>query len=133
MSDKKEYFVPSDRYYTKTHEWLKLSDEVGVVGITDYAQDMLHEIVYVDLPETGAEVVAGNSFMEIESVKSVSEIYSPISGKIVNVNTDLENSPELVNDSPYEDGWLVKVEVKDESEIKNLLSASEYKTLISDL
>ena len=133
MDNKKEYFVPSDRYYTKTHEWFKLSDGVGVIGITEYAQDMLHEIVYIDLPEIGAEIVAGDSFMEIESVKSVSEIYSPVSGKIINVNADLENSPELVNDSPYEDGWLVKIEVKDKSEIKNLLSANEYKALISDL
>ncbi len=133
MSNKKRYLVLSDRYYTKTHEWLKISDEIGIVGITDYAQDMLHEIVYVDLPEIELEVTAGTSFMEIESVKSVSEIYSPVSGKIISVNSDLEESPELVNNSPYEKGWLVKIEIKNKSEITQLLSSDQYKLLISNL
>ena len=133
MTTKKEYSVPIDRYYTKTHEWLKIVDEIGLVGITDYAQDMLHEIVYIDLPDVGMEVIAGSSFMEIESVKSVSEIYSPVTGEIIEVNTILENSPEIVNDSPYEDGWLVKIKIKNMAELENLLSPEDYKALISNL
>lgn len=134
MVAKKKYKVPSELYYTKTHEWLKLLDNgIGIVGITDYAQDMLHEIVYVDLPEVSISVKKDESFMEIESVKSVAEVYAPISGKIIEINEVLEDSPELVNDSPYGDGWLIKVKILDINELNELLSAEEYLNFISSL
>ena len=131
MATKKQYNIPSDLYYTETHEWLKIvNHNIGIVGITDYAQDMLHEIVYVDLPETGINVSKGEVLMEIESVKSVAEVYSPVSGKIIETNEKLSESPELVNNSPYDEGWLVKIEINDPNEIKELLSAEEYRNLI---
>ncbi len=131
---KKDYKVPSGLYYTKTHEWLKLiNDSLGIIGITDYAQDMLHEIVYVDLPETGAAIEKGSPFMEIESVKSVAEIYAPVSGKIVEVNNMLEDTPELLNESPYGDGWLVKIELSDLKDVKSLMVSDEYKKYIDSL
>ena len=131
MATKKHYNIPNDLYYTETHEWLKIVDHnIGIIGITDYAQDMLHEIVYVDLPEPGISVSKGEVLMEIESVKSVAEVYSPVSGKIIEANEKLSEAPELVNNSPYDEGWLVKIEINDPNEIKDLLSAEEYRNLI---
>jgi glycine cleavage system H protein len=128
---KKDYNIPLDLYYTETHEWLKITNHnIGIVGITDYAQDMLHEIVYVDLPEIGVGIQKGEVLMEIESVKSVAEVYAPVSGKIIEVNNILSDTPELVNESPYEKGWLVKMEISDINETKSLLSAEEYRSLI---
>jgi glycine cleavage system H protein len=134
MVAKKKYIVPENLYYTKTHEWLKLLDEsTAVIGITDYAQDMLHEIVYVDLPETGTVIEKGSPFMEIESVKSVAEIYAPVSGEIVEVNESLEDTPEILNESPYEDGWLVKIKLSDIKELEMLMDADEYLEYLSSL
>jgi len=134
MVAKKKYIVPENLYYTKTHEWLKLLDEsIAVIGITDYAQDMLHEIVYVDLPETGTVIEKGSPFMEIESVKSVAEIYAPVSGEIVEVNESLEDTPEVLNESPYEDGWLVKIKLSDTKELETLMDADEYLEYLSSL
>ncbi len=131
---KKKYNVPENLYYTKTHEWLKLLDEsTAVIGITDYAQDMLHEIVYVDLPEIGTVIEKGSPFMEIESVKSVAEIYAPVSGEIIEVNESLEDTPEILNESPYEDGWLVKIKLSDTKEIEALMDADEYLEYLSTL
>lgn len=113
--------------YTKTHEWVKLEDDTAVVGITDHAQEELTDIVFVELPEEGKELKKGDELCIVESVKSVSEIYSPLSGKISEVNKDLEDEPEAINDSPYEEGWLVKIEISDKSETEDLLDAEGYK------
>ncbi len=126
MSDE----VKNDLKYTDTHEWLKIEGSTAKVGITDHAQAELTDIVFVELPEEGKEVKKGDELCVVESVKSVSEIYSPVSGKIVNINSELEDSPEMVNTSPYEDGWLVEIEVGDKSETDDLLDADSYKKLI---
>ena len=126
MSDE----VRNDLKYTETHEWLKLDNNTAKVGITDHAQSELTDIVFVELPEVGKEVKKGEELCVVESVKSVSEIYSPVSGKIIKVNSNLEDSPETVNSSPYDDGWLVEIEVEDKSETDSLLDADSYKKLI---
>jgi len=126
MSDE----VRNDLKYTDTHEWLKLEGNTAKVGITDHAQSELTDIVFVELPEEGKEVKKGDELCVVESVKSVSEIYSPVSGKIKKVNSELEDSPETVNASPYEEGWLVEIEVDDTSETDSLLDADSYKKLV---
>jgi len=126
MSDK----VRDDLRYTETHEWLKVKDDKAVVGITDHAQSELTDIVFVELPEVGKEVARGEELCVVESVKSVTEIYAPVSGKIVNVNKKLEDTPEIINENPYDDGWLVELEIKDKSEIGNLLDAKSYEKMI---
>jgi len=126
MSDE----VRNDLKYTDTHEWLKLDDNIARVGITDHAQSELTDIVFVELPEVGKVVKKGEELCVVESVKSVSEIYSPVSGKIVKVNSELEEAPEEVNGSPYDEGWLVELEIDDESETDTLLDADSYKKLI---
>jgi len=123
MSDE----VRDDLKYTDTHEWLKLKGDTAVIGITDHAQTELTDIVFVELPEVGKEIKKGEELCVVESVKSVSEIYSPVSGKIVNVNEKLEDAPETVNEKPYDDGWLVELEIKDKSEIDALIDAESYK------
>jgi glycine cleavage system H protein len=121
--------VREDLKYTKLHEWIKIKDDIAVVGITDHAQKELTDIVFVDLPEMGKEVKKGDELCVIESVKSVSEIYTPMSGKIVKVNSKLDDSPEIINESPYDDGWLVELEISDKSEADSFLDAAEYKKL----
>ena len=126
MSDE----VRNDLKYTETHEWVKEKNGKAVVGITDHAQSELTDIVFVELPEVGKEVKKGDELCVVESVKSVSEIYAPLSGKVVGVNKKLDDSPETVNGSPYDDGWLVELEIKDPSEVTNLLDAVSYKKTI---
>ncbi len=126
MSDE----VKDDLKYTDTHEWVKLDDNTAKVGITDHAQSELTDIVFVEFPEVGKEVKKGDELCVVESVKSVSEIYSPVSGKIKKINDSLEDSPETINSSPYEDGWLVEIEVDDTSETDSLLDVDAYKKLI---
>lgn len=104
--------------YTETHEWVQVKGDTAVVGITDHAQSELTDIVFAELPEVGKEVKKGDELCVVESVKSVSEIYSPISGKITEVNTDLDDSPELINENPYDDGWLVEIEIANKNEIE---------------
>jgi len=116
--------------YTKTHEWLKIKGKNAIVGITDHAQSELTDIVFVELPEIGKEIKKGDELCIVESVKSVSEIYSPISGKVVKVNDKLEDSPEIINESPYDNGWLIELEIKDKSEIDSLLDAKSYKNTL---
>jgi len=122
--------VRDDLKYTKTHEWLKLKGNSAQVGITDHAQSELTDIVFVELPEVGKEVKKGDELCIVESVKSVSEIYAPVSGKISKVNEKLDDTPETVNESPYDDGWLVEIEVSESSEIDDLLDSDSYKKLI---
>jgi len=121
--------VREDLKYTKSHDWVKIKDDIAVVGITDHAQAELTDIVFVELPEAGKEVKKGEEICVVESVKSVSEIYAPVSGKIVKVNSKLEDSPEIINESPYDDGWLVELEISDKSEVDSLPDAAEYKKL----
>ena len=123
--------VRDDLKYTKTHEWVKIEGNVARIGITDHAQSELTDVVFVELPEIGKEVKKGEEVCSIESVKSVAEVYSPLTGKIVNVNKELENSPEKLNKSPYDEGWLFEMEIKDEKEIDDLLSPDDYRKLIS--
>ncbi len=119
-----------DLKYTKEHEWIKIKGDIAVVGITDHAQAELTDIVFVELPEAGKEVKKGEELCVVESVKSVSEIYAPLSGKIVKVNSKLDDSPEIINESPYDDGWLVELEIKDKSEVNSLIDAETYKKTI---
>ena len=121
---------PSDRTYSKEHEWVLVEGDVAVVGITSFAQDQLGEVVYVDLPSAGDTLAAGDSFGEIESVKSVSELFAPVSGEIVDVNSALGDTPETVNADPHGAGWMVKVTLADASELDALMSAEEYDAYI---
>ena len=122
--------VRDDLKYTKGHEWIKIKGDIAVVGITDHAQAELTDIVFVELPETGKEVKKGEELCVVESVKSVSEIYTPLSGKIVKVNSKLDDSPEIINENPYDDGWLVELEITDKSEVDSLIDAETYKKTI---
>jgi glycine cleavage system H protein len=115
--------------YTKTHEWVKLAGTKAKIGITDHAQAELNDIVFVELPAVGKEVKKGEELCVVESVKSVSEVYAPVSGKIVAVNTKLDESPEVINKSPYDDGWLVEIEIKEKEELTLLLDAASYKKI----
>lgn len=128
-----EYEVPEDLLYISTHEWIKQEDGIVVLGVTDYAQKMLHEIVYVELPKKEAKVSKGESFMSVESIKAVSDIYAPVSGKVVEVNGELESYPEKVNEAPYGEGWLVKIKASAwEKESGELLGVKAYKKVIEE-
>lgn len=124
--------LPNDLLYSKEHEWVKVKGNTALIGITDFAQSELGDIVYVELPEVGATIQKGEPFGSVESVKTVSELYAPINGKVISVNEALGDSPEEINDSPYEDGWMIEVEIADESELKNLLSAEQYQESIEE-
>ena len=124
--------IPTECKYTAEHEWVRPTAEEGVVrvGITHYAQDALGDIVYVSLPEAGAEVAAGQSFGEVESTKSVSDIYAPVAGTVSARNERLESQPELVNADPYGDGWIVEVRVADGTDLSTLMDAAAYQALV---
>jgi glycine cleavage system H protein len=117
---------PTDRRYTAEHEWVKLEGDVAVIGITSFAQDQLGDVVYVELPKLGARVEAMKAFGVIESVKTASDLFAPVSGTVEDVNGQIESEPQLVNDAPYEGGWLIKVRPDDAAEIDNLLTAEQY-------
>ncbi|MGV8082559.1 MAG: glycine cleavage system protein GcvH [Coriobacteriia bacterium] len=123
---------PDDRTYSKDHEWVAVDGDIATIGISEFAQDQLGEVVYVDLPSAGGTVSADESFGEIESVKSVSELVSPVSGEIVDSNGALSDSPETVNSDPYGAGWMIKVRMSDPSELATLLSAEEYDAFITE-
>ena len=118
--------VPEDLFYSEEHEWVRLEDDVAIVGITDFAQDQLGDIVYVDLPEVGSTIEFGAVVGELESTKSVSDVYSPVSGEVIAINPELEGSEELINSDPYGEGWLFKVRVGDGEPTEGLLSAEQY-------
>lgn len=124
--------VPEELRYSSDHEWVRVEGEVVRVGITDYAQNALGDVVFVDLPEVGAQVAAGDGFGEVESTKSVSEIYAPLAGTVVEVNTELDGSPDRVNTQPYGDGWIAVIRPDDLSEVDGLLDAAAYTALIGD-
>lgn len=121
---------PEELKYDETHEWAKVEDKVAAVGLTDHAQSELGDIVYLELPEIGTEVAAGDPFGVVESVKAASDIHAPLSGKVVEVNQAAVGDPALVNRDCYGDGWLVKIEMKDSSEVENLKTAAEYQEFI---
>lgn len=122
--------VPDDLRYSADHEWARLDDGRVRIGITDYAQDALGDVVFVDLPEVGATVAAGAAFGEVESTKSVSDLYAPVAGVIVEVNADLGESPERLNDDPYGEGWICVIEPSDPTAVDALLDADAYRSLI---
>ncbi|HNZ62140.1 MAG TPA: glycine cleavage system protein GcvH [Paludibacteraceae bacterium] len=123
--------VPENLKYTNEHEWIKVEGDTAVVGITDYAQHELGEIVFVEVETVGETLEAGEVFGTVEAVKTVSELFLPVGGEILDFNSDLENAPELVNDDPYGKGWIVKIKISDVSELEQLLTAEEYKKLIA--
>ena len=118
--------VPEDLYYSEEHEWLRVEDDVAIVGITDFAQDQLGDIVYVDLPEVGDSIEVGAVVGELESTKSVSDLYSPVSGEVIAKNVELDGSAELINTDPYGEGWLFKVRISADDATEGLLSPQEY-------
>ena len=122
--------VPENLLYTQEHEWVRVDGKDAVVGITQFAQDQLGDIVFVELPETGTLIEQESPFGVVESVKTVSDLYAPVSGTITAVNKDLEAHPEQVNNEPYSKGWIIKIELTDKNELKNLMSEEEYKKLI---
>jgi len=130
-----EYKVEAGLYYTKEHEWAKkLGDGKVAVGVDDYAQSQLHEIVYVELPEVDAEVAQGGALGAVESVKAVSDVYAPVGGRVVEVNEELLDSPELINDDPYGEGWIAKIEPSGlEADLAKLMDAEKYKAYLATL
>jgi glycine cleavage system H protein len=122
---------PAELKYTKDHEWIRLEGDVAYIGITDYAQSELGEIVYVDITTEGETIAKEEVFGTIEAVKTVSDLFMPIDGDVLEVNADLEDNPELVNEDAYGKGWLIKIGVKDAAELNDLLSADDYKALIA--
>jgi glycine cleavage system H protein len=124
--------VPSNLRYTEDHEWVRVEKDRVIVGITEYAQEELGDVVYVDLPAAGEKVKAKEAIASIESVKAVSDIFAPITGEVLEVNDDLQHSPELINQDPYEKGWIAEIEVTDPDELEKLISAKEYQKLIGE-
>ena len=122
--------LPADLKYTKEHEWAKIEGNIATIGVTDFAQSELGDIAWLEMPSIGDETKIGEAFGTIEAVKTVEDLYAPISGKIIEINSELLDSPELVNDDPYGKGWIVKLELSDEAEIAKLLSADDYEGLI---
>ena len=123
---------PKELKYEKEHEWVRVDDDIAVIGITHFAQDQLGEVVYVDLPSAGDAITAGETFGEVESVKSVSDLYAPVSGEIIKVNNGLDDTPETVNEDCYGEGWMLEVRLSDPSEMDALLTAEEYEQFLSD-
>jgi len=121
--------APQDLYYAKTHEWLRLDDQIAVVGITDFAQNQLSDLTFVELPEVGTIVEAEDEVAVLESVKAATDVYAPIAGEIIEVNMALEDTPEMVNNTPYDQGWLFKIKFVKEEDVDDLMSAEEYDDL----
>jgi glycine cleavage system H protein len=123
---------PEDYLYSKDHEWISVQGNVGTIGITDYAQHELGDVVYVDLPEVGDTFESNEPFGSVESVKAVSEVFCPIAGEVIEVNAKLEESPELINQSPHQQAWMIKVRISSPEELKELLSAEEYEEYLQE-
>jgi glycine cleavage system H protein len=124
--------IPEDLRYTREHEWARSKDGRIVVGITDFAQDSLGDVVYVELPDVGDPVKKGESFGVVESTKAVSELFAPLSGKVVEVNSPLSDAPETVNEDPYEEGWMIAIEPSDPKELESLMDAKAYKAFVDE-
>lgn len=123
--------IPGDLLYTETHEWVRREDHQITIGLTDYAQAQLRDIVYVDLPEVGSRFNSGDPIGSVESVKTVSDIFSPVSGTVIEINLTLKDQPQLINQDPYGKGWVVKMEISEDKELSGLLSAKKYEELLS--
>ena len=123
---------PSGLKYSREHEWVKMEGKVALVGITDFAQSELGDVVYVELPDVGAELEANTTFGVVESVKAVSDLYAPVTGTVTEINQQLNDEPEIVNSDPYDDGWMLRIEMSDASEVEGLLDADEYKTFVEE-
>ncbi len=131
---KAEFQIPAELYYTKEHEWVRIEGDKCRIGVTDYAQDSLHEVVYVDLPKVGAKVTQMQSLGTVESVKAVADVYSPISGLVLEVNNGLSDAPELVNKSPYGEGWITTIRPDDlKKDLPGLMKADAYKDLVKKI
>lgn len=124
--------IPANLKYTKTHEWVKVTGNTVRVGITDFAQHELTDIVFVELPKQGAELVCGKNCAVVESVKTAADVYAPISGRVMKINEKAQEAPELANNDPYGEGWLFEMEIKDSSELNNLLAPDEYKEITGE-
>ena len=118
--------IPDDLHYSKDHEWVRVDGNIAIVGVTDYAQDSLGDVVYVELPKVGDEFAANESFGSVESVKAVSEVFCPVSGEVVGINETLADTPEEVNQDPYGKGWMIRVQMANPGEVDSLLTAAEY-------
>ena len=128
-----EYKVPEDLKYTKEHEWAKIEGDVATIGITDYAQSELGDIVYIELPKVDSEVGQMAPIGTIEAVKTVADLYSPLSGKVIEVNEKLSQNPSIVNNDPYGEGWIAKIRISNPDEVENLLSAEDYRKLLEEV
>ena len=133
MKELSELDLPEDIRYTEEHEWARLEEEKVVIGISDYAQDQLGEIVYIDLQKEGSSFGKGEAFGVVESVKAVSDLYMPMAGEITKVNPELEDSPENVNEKPYDDGWMIEVKPSDIGEFDSLMTRDEYMKMVDEL
>lgn len=122
--------LPEEYYYTKEHEWAQVDENIVTVGITEYAQSALGEVVYVELPEEGQKVTQGEPFGVIESVKAVSDLYAPVSGTVIEINSPVSDDPGNLNDDPMDEGWLIRIEMDNERELANLMRAPDYKKLV---
>jgi len=122
--------IPENLKYTKEHEWVRVDGNIGTIGVTDYAQGELGDVVFVDIDPNLSEAKKGESVGTIEAVKTVSDMYAPFSGKVVEINANLANNPEIINSDPYGEGWMLKIEISDPSELNDLLDAAAYKALI---
>jgi glycine cleavage system H protein len=126
------YALPEDFYYTKDHEWAQVDENIVTIGITEFAQEQLGEVVYVELPEEGQKINQGESFGVIESVKAASDLYAPVSGTVIEVNMALTEDPSSLNDDPINNGWLIRIEMDSEKELANLVRAPEYRKMITE-
>lgn len=126
------FHVPEDYYYTKDHEWAQVDENIVTIGITEFAQDSLGEVVYVELPEEGQKVTQGEPFGVIESVKAVSDLFAPVSGTVIEINQSLGEDPSVLNDDPINNGWLIRIEMDTEKELAALMRAPDYKKLIAE-
>lgn len=123
---------PKDLKYTHEHEWVRVEDRIGTIGITGFAADQLGDVVAVELPEEGDEVTKGEVFGSVESVKAVSDLFAPVSGTVVKVNTPLNDSPEYVNEEPYDEGWMIEIEISDPDELEELMDADDYAAFVAE-
>jgi glycine cleavage system H protein len=124
--------LPEDLKYTREHEWVSIEGSVATIGITDHAQEQLGDVVFVELPGVGDRIEKADAFGVVESTKAVSDVYAPLSGEVTEVNDDLPDNPELINEDPYGDGWMVKVTIGDKADLEDLMTADEYRTFIEE-
>jgi glycine cleavage system H protein len=124
---------PGDLYYSETHQWARVDEGVATVGITNYAQEQLGDVVYVELPRPDEDVKRGEPLGSVESVKAVADVNSPVSGRVIEVNSDLDDEPEKINQSPYDEGWMARIELSDPAEVRSLMSAQQYVQFLQQL